>query len=282
MERPTPGPTREPREHLGHRSGGVRSLRHIDLNCDMGESFGVWRLGRDPEVMPHITSANVACGLHAGDPSVMLATVKLARQHGVSVGAHPSFPDLQGFGRRSMRLSPDEIRGYILYQLGALWAIARSEGVDLGHVKPHGALYNVAALDRSVAQPIARAVAEFSRDLSLYCLPSSELEAAGRENGLTTIAEGFVDRAYEPNGLLVDRNQPGAVAAEASQAVRQALSLARGEVVCRDRSILKLSVQTLCVHGDTPGAPEIAREVKAALLAEGYTLAPPMRTSNDK
>jgi UPF0271 protein len=247
----------------------------------MGESFGVWRLGRDAEVMPHITSANVACGLHAGDPAVMLATVRLARRHGVSVGAHPGFPDLQGFGRRAMRLSADEIRGYVLYQLGALWAIARSEGVDLGHIKPHGALYNIAAVDRSIAEPIAEAVARFSRNLPLYCLPSSELEAAGVENGLQTVPEGFVDRAYEPNGSLVDRSQTGAVAAEPPQAVHQALSLARGEVVCRDGSVLKLSVRTLCVHGDTPGAPDIAREVRAALLADGYSLTAPGRASND-
>jgi 5-oxoprolinase (ATP-hydrolysing) subunit A len=257
-------------------------LKQIDLNCDMGESFGAWRMGRDEEVMPHITSANVACGLHAGDPSVMMATVKLAKECGVSVGAHPSFPDLQGFGRRVMRMTAEEIRGFVLYQIGALWAVARAAGMDIAHVKPHGALYNMAAKDRSVAQPIAEAVADFSRELSLYCLPSSELEAAGIECGLTIIAEGFVDRGYEPNGSLVDRNEAGAVAADATQAVRQALMLARGEVMCRDGSLLKLEVGTLCVHGDTPGAPEIAREVKAALRAKGYTLAAPSAATHGR
>jgi UPF0271 protein len=257
-------------------------LKPIDLNCDMGESFGAWRMGRDAEVMPHITSANVACGLHAGDPSVMMATVKLAKQWGVSVGAHPSFPDLQGFGRRVMRMTAEEIRGCVLYQIGALWAVARAAGIDIAHVKPHGALYNLAAKDRLVARPIAEAVAHFSRELCLYCLPSSELEAAGKECGLNTIAEGFVDRGYEPNGSLIDRNEAGAVVGDATQAVRQALMLARGEVMCRDGSLLKLEVGTLCVHGDTPGAPEIAREVNAALRTEGYTLAAPSTATHGR
>lgn len=244
----------------------------LDLNCDMGESFGIWRLGQDEQVMPHITSANVACGMHGGDPSVMQATVALAKKHGVSVGAHPSYPDLQGFGRRPMHLKPDEIRAYVLYQIGALWAIARSKGVDLAHVKPHGALYNVAAKDRSVADPVAKAIADFSHELSLYCLPDSALASAGEEYGLKVVPEGFVDRGYEPNGSLVDRNMAGAVASEPSQAVKQALLLAKGTVICRDGSTLHLSVSTLCVHGDTPGAPEIAHEVNAALTLAGYQL----------
>ncbi len=257
-------------------------VRQIDFNCDMGESFGAWRLGNDDQIMPHITSANVACGLHAGDPVVMLRTLNLAKQWGVSVGAHPAYPDLQGFGRRAMNLSGDEIRGFVLYQIGALWGVARSVGLELAHIKPHGALYNVACRDISVAQPIADAVASFSKDLYLYCLPSSDLEAAGHERGLKTIAEGFVDRAYEPNGSLVDRRQQGAVASDPASAVRQALMLARGEVVCRDGSLLKLSVGTLCVHGDTPGAPDFAREVRAALTSEGYILAAPANSSHGR
>ncbi|MEO5953944.1 MAG: 5-oxoprolinase subunit PxpA [Chloroflexia bacterium] len=248
-------------------------MRQLDLNCDMGESFGIWRLGQDEQVMPHITSANVACGMHGGDPSVMIATVGLAKKWGVSVGAHPSYPDLQGFGRRPMKMTAEEIQGYVLYQIGALWAIAKASGVELVHVKPHGALYNVASKDRSVAEPIAKAVSGFSSDLKLYCLPESELEAAGREYGLTTFAEGFVDRAYEPNGSLVDRNMPGSVTSDASQAVKQALMLASGQILCRDGTSLKLAVDTLCVHGDTPGAPEIAREVNAALRLAGYAVA---------
>jgi UPF0271 protein len=245
-------------------------LKQIDINCDMGESYGVWRLGRDQEVMPHITSANVACGFHAGDPSVMLATVKLAQQFGVSVGAHPSFPDLQGFGRRAMELSADEIRGCVLYQLGALWAVARSVGVELRHVKPHGALYNVASKEHAVAGPIAEAVAAFSRELALFCLPSSQLELAGRESGLITVPEGFVERAYEPNGTLVDRRKPGATLADIGAAAQQALMLASGSVTCHDGSTLALSVSTLCIHGDNPDAPEIAQAVRSTLLAHGF------------
>lgn len=228
--------------------------------------------------MPFISSANVACGLHAGDPSVMIATLKLAREYGVAVGAHPSYPDLAGFGRRQLPMSQDEIKGYVLYQIGALWAIAKAIGVELSHVKPHGALYNVAAKDRTVAQPIVEAVATFSQELRLFCLPSSELEAAGREAGLHTVGEGFADRAYEPNGSLADRKLPGAVAKDASEAVNQALMLARGEVLCRDGSTLKLSVDTICIHGDTPGAPEFAREVSGALIRAGYNISAPGRS----
>jgi 5-oxoprolinase (ATP-hydrolysing) subunit A len=250
-------------------------MKTIDLNCDMGESFGMWRMGQDAEVMPHITSANVACGAHAGDPSVMLATVRLAKQYGVSLGAHPGFPDLHGFGRRSMRLSAEEIEASLLYQIGALWAIARSEGVALSHVKPHGALYNMAAGDPLMADAVARAVARFSRELLLYCVPKSESEASARAHNLVPIPEGFVDRAYEPNGSLVDRSLPGAVANQPSEAARQALDLASGNVTCRDGSLLELQVQTLCVHGDTTGAPEIAQAVKAALVKAGYEVRSP-------
>lgn len=250
-------------------------MRTIDLNCDTGESFGLWKMGQDDEVMPFITSANVACGLHASDPNVMAATVRLARQYNVAVGAHPGFPDLQGFGRRAMRLASHEIYNMTLYQIGALWAIARAEGVELSHVKPHGALYNMAARDVSVARPIAEAVASFSRTLLLYCLPGSVMEDEARQLGLTPIKEGFADRGYEPNGSLVDRHLPGAVASNPSQAVVQALQLAAGSVTCYDGSVLPLQVDTLCVHGDTPGAPQIVQAVAAALRQAGYTVASP-------
>jgi UPF0271 protein len=244
--------------------------RTIDLNCDMGESFGPWKMGSDAEVMPHITSANVACGAHAGDPNVMAATVALARHHGVAVGAHPGFPDLQGFGRRAMHFSADEIVNLVLYQLGALWAMARAAGVELHHVKPHGALYNMACADAVVARPIVKAVRAFSPALAVYCLPASRLEEEALNEGLTTIPEGFVDRAYEPFGSLVDRHKPGAVASEPSFATRQALQLASGSVTCADGATLRLQVRTLCVHGDTPGAAQIARDVRAALIEAGY------------
>src|SRR6476469_3288720 len=205
--------------------------RTIDLNADMGESFGSWRMGHDEELMPHITSANVACGAHAGDPNVMRATIKLAKKHRVQIGAHPGYPDLQGFGRRPMQLAPDEIEAYVLAQIGALWAIARSEGTDLCHVKAHGALYNLATKDKLVALPIVRAVAHFSRDLFLYCLPGSKQEEVAQAHGIKTIAEGFIDRAYEPNGSLVDRQVAGAVLADPAEAARNALALANGTII---------------------------------------------------
>jgi UPF0271 protein len=244
--------------------------RTIDLNCDMGESFGPWTMGADAEVMPHITSANVACGAHAGDPNVMAATVALARLHRVVVGAHPGFPDLQGFGRRPIRLSGAELQNIILYQLGALWAMLRSENMEMHHVKPHGALYNMACADAGVAREVVQAVRRFSISLAIYCLPSSALEQEARSAGMNAVPEGFVDRAYEPNGSLVDRSKAGAVASDLSRAAHQALQLAAGSVVCVDGSKLDLTVRTLCVHGDTPGAPQIAEAVHHALADSGY------------
>ena len=251
------------------------SERSIDLNADMGESFGSWTMGQDEELMPHITSANIACGAHAGDPTVMRATIKLAKKHRVQIGAHPGFPDLQGFGRRPVKMAPDEIEAYVLAQIGALWAIARSEGADLSHVKAHGALYNMAAQDRVVALPIVRAVAHFSRDLYLYCLPGSKQEEVAHTHGIKTIAEGFVDRAYEPNGSLTDRRSAGAVVSDPAEAARHALALANGSITARDGTTIKVQVRTLCVHGDSPNAPQIARSAFAALLLAGFTVKAP-------
>lgn len=183
----------------------------IDLNCDMGESFGRYALGHDEAIMPFITSANIACGFHAGDPLVMAKTVALAVRHGVAVGAHPGYPDLQGFGRRSMDLSPDEVESIVLYQVGALAGFARAAGAELAHVKPHGALYNQAATDRASAQAIARDVARFSKNLILVGLAGSVLIEAGVEAGLRVANEGFPDRAYNPDGTLTSRRMPGAV-----------------------------------------------------------------------
>jgi UPF0271 protein len=244
----------------------------IDLNCDMGESFGPWKMGQDEEVLPHVTSANVACGAHAGDPSVMAQTVALARKFGVAVGAHPGFPDLQGFGRRRMTLSGLEIYGLVLYQIGALWGFVRAEGLELHHVKPHGALYNMACADAAVARPIVDAVRSFSRELPIYCLPGSELERGAREQGLAAVPEGFADRAYEPNGSLADRSKPGAVAADHAVAAARAVQLAHGSVTCLDGSTLTLHVRTICIHGDTPGAAQNAAAVRRALTESGFTV----------
>ena len=235
----------------------------IDLNADVGESFGAWRMGDDQAVLGFVTSANIACGFHAGDPLTIDATIRAAAQRNVAIGAHPSYPDLHGFGRRSMAVSEEEIEAGVLYQLGALWALVRANGATMRHVKPHGALYNDAARNAALAAAIARAVARFDRKLVLVGLPGSTLLAAGEQAGLRTAAEGFCDRAYEPDGSLRSRDKLGAVFTDPAQAAAQALELARGG-----------RVQTLCIHGDTPGAAKIAAAVRDALRKAGISIAP--------
>lgn len=244
--------------------------RHVDLNCDMGESFGAWRLGDDEATMRAITSANIACGAHAGDPTVMRRTVRLAREHGVAVGAHPSLPDLQGFGRREMTLAPDEIEGLVLYQIGALAAIARAEGVTLRHVKPHGALYNMAARDGTIADAIARAVASCDRSLVLFGLAGSLMLAAGEAAGLTVASEVFADRAYERDGSLASRHAPGSVIQDPAIVADRAVQMVRdGRVVSLSGKSIAVKADTICVHGDTPGAPDLARRIRRALEEAG-------------
>lgn len=238
----------------------------IDLNCDMGESFGRYTLGQDAALMPLITSANIACGYHAGDPSVMQATLRLAKQHGVAVGAHPGWPDLQGFGRREMAFSPAEVEALLLYQIGALAGIARAEGLELTHVKPHGALYNQAARDAALAAAVARAVQRFSRSLTLVGLAGSQSLAAAAEIGLPGAAEGFPDRAYLPDGSLMPRSQPGAVLESPAQVAQNAVRLAREGSGTN-------AVDTLCLHGDNPRALENARAVRDALQFAGIRVA---------
>ncbi|MEO8284907.1 MAG: 5-oxoprolinase subunit PxpA [Chloroflexota bacterium] len=250
-------------------------MRTIDINCDMGESYGPWKMGHDAEVMPFITSANVACGGHAGDPNVMAKTVSLAQQFGVSVGAHPGYPDLPGFGRRALALTPDELQNMLLSQLGSLSAIAHSQAVELNHIKPHGALYNLACVDIVTARAVVSAVKAFSTALPIYCLPGSELEEEAKKQGILAVPEGFVDRAYEPNGLLADRNTPDAVANDPEWAAKQALQLAMGSVQARNGVTIQLRVDTLCIHGDTPGAPLFAKTVSDALTKAGFALAAP-------
>jgi UPF0271 protein len=238
----------------------------IDLNCDLGESFGRYTLGNDAAIMPYITSANIACGFHAGDPGVMGATVRLAKQHGVAIGAHPGWPDLQGFGRRAMQLPPAEVEALVLYQIGALAAFAKAEGLALQHVKPHGALYNQAAAEIELAQAIAQGVKRFSPDLVLVGLAGSRLVEAGRALGLRVADEAFPDRAYNPDGTLKPRSEPGAVLDAPQQVAENALRLAREGVRIAG---LNLPVETLCLHGDHPGAVENARLVRDRLEKEG-------------
>ena len=247
----------------------------IDLNCDMGESFGRYTIGNDEAMMPYITSANIACGLHAGDPLVMECTVRLARAHGVGIGAHPGFPDLQGFGRRVMQLAPEEAEAFVLYQVGALAAFAKAAGAELLHVKPHGALYNLAARDRPLAEAIARAVARFSRQLILVGLANSLLVEAGREAGLSVAREAFADRAYEADGSLRSRRLPGAVLEDPAQATEQVVRIARdGLVVAYTGEEVPVQAETICLHGDTPTAVEIAKTIRRELEAVRIEVVP--------
>lgn len=237
----------------------------VDLNCDLGESFGRYQLGSDAALMPFLTSANIACGFHAGDPLVMQATLRLAIQHNLAPGAHPGWPDLQGFGRREMALSPAEAEAAVLYQVGALAAFARAGGAELTHVKPHGALYNQAARDPALAAAVARAVQRFSRDLVLVGLAGSHSLAAATEIGLPIAAEAFPDRAYLPDGSLMPRSQPGAVLESPVEIAQNAVRLARD-------GIGGTIVDTLCLHGDHPGALENARAVRSTLQSAGIAV----------
>ena len=247
----------------------------IDLNADLGESFGAWTMGQDAQLMPLVTSANVACGSHAGDPAVMRKTVRLARAHGVAVCAHPGFPDLAGFGRREMQLTPQEVEDLVLFQIGALAAIAQSEGVRLQHVKAHGALYNMACRDEAMAEAIARAVVAFDPTLVLFGLPGSALLQAGLDAGLPVAAEAFADRAYCADGSLAPRSEPGSVIHEVDTVVARAVTMVRDQaVVTTDGTTIQFEADTLCLHGDTPGAAVLAAAVRRGLEDAGVMVAP--------
>ncbi len=245
----------------------------IDLNADMGESFGAWRLGCDEEAMALVTSANVACGFHASDPLNMIATVRRAKAAGVAVGAHPGFPDLVGFGRREMSASPEEIRADVIYQVGALLGVCRSEGVALQHVKAHGALYNLAAIDLGTATAIAEAIRAVDPGLVMVCLAGSKMVEAACCVGLRRVEEAFADRAYTREGTLVPRKIAGSVFEDAALIAERVWSIvSRGTVKSIDGADVKLRAQTVCVHGDTPGAVGMIRAIRRKLEAEGVEL----------
>lgn len=247
---------------------------HVDLNCDMGESFGRYALGDDMALLDIVTSANIACGFHAGDPVVMAATVKQAAMRGVALGAHPGYPDLQGFGRRAMELSSPELSAAILYQIGALAGFAQAIGKRLTHVKPHGTLYNTAARDRDVAEAVLGAVAAFDPSLIVVTLPGSIMQAAAERRGLHVAQEGFADRAYQADGSLVPRSQPGAVIHDPDLVADRAVHMVtRHEVQAWSGEIISIEIDTLCIHGDTPGAAHIAQKVRTALEEAGVILA---------
>ncbi len=245
----------------------------IDLNSDMGESFGAYTIGHDAGLMTSITSANVAAGFHAGDPTVLRETIRLAKARGVAVGAHPGFPDLVGFGRRELNVAAREAEDLVLYQIAAVAGVAAAEGVHLQHVKPHGALFNMAVKDAVLAGAIARAVAAFDRTLILFGLPGSQILKAGRAEGLRVAAEIFADRAYEPDGSLVSRRKPGSVIHDVQAVVDRAVRMVSDNVVVAvDGTIVALEADTICVHGDTPGSDGLAAALRAGLEAAGIVV----------
>lgn len=248
---------------------------HIDLNADLGESFGRWRLGDDEALLPLVTSANVACGFHAGDPSTLVRTCAAAAAHGVRIGAQVSYRDLAGFGRRFVDVSAEDLYADVLYQIGALDGVARSVGSRVSYVKPHGALYNAVVHHEQQAAAVIRAVAATCGELPVLGLPGSALLAAAAGAGLRTVPEAFVDRAYTPEGTLVPRSTAGAVLDDAAVVAARAVRMARdGEVAAIDGSVVSLTAESLCVHGDSPGAVAMAGSVREALVAAGFDLTP--------
>ncbi len=247
----------------------------MDLNSDLGEGYGHWALGDDAALLEVVTSANVACGFHAGDPATIDRTVRTAVERGVAIGAQVSYPDLVGFGRREIDVAPDDLTADVLYQLGALEAFARAAGSRVRYVKPHGALYNRIARDPVQAAAVVEAVRRYDPALPLLTLPGSAAMDAAREAGVPTVAEGFADRAYTGEGRLVSRREPGAVLHDPEQVATRAVVMAtEHRVESIDGDQVEVDVRSLCVHGDTPGAVDLARQVRAALEKAGVTLGP--------
>ncbi|MFS8086698.1 MAG: LamB/YcsF family protein [Acidobacteriota bacterium] len=251
-------------------------MKSIDLNCDMGESYGAWKMGADEQIMPLITSANIAAGFHAGDPATIRRTVRSAVEHGVAIGAHPSLPDLAGFGRRTMQVSAQDVYDLVLYQAGAVEAFARAAGARLHHVKCHGALYNMAAMDETLSDAIARAVKDLGGGVQLYALSNSRMMEAGEKHGLTTIGEVFADRGYLDDGTLAPRGQLGGMIENAAQSVAQVLSMVDdGVVVSLSGKRVPVAPGTLCLHGDQPGAVAFARALRATFATKNIAVAAP-------
>ena len=242
----------------------------VDLNCDLGESFGRYRLGEQEEILQYITSANIACGFHAGDPRVMRETVELALKYNVAIGAHPGLPDLQGFGRREMQVTPQEVYDMVVYQLGALQGFLIAKGAEMQHVKPHGALYNMAAVNRELADAIAYAVYDVSPKLLLYGLASSELTKAGEAIGLQTVHEVFADRTYQPDGTLTPRKLANAVITDEQQGIAQIIQMVKdGNVISVQGTKVSLKADSICIHGDGEHAVTFAKRVRESLKQQG-------------
>ncbi len=245
----------------------------IDLNADLGESLGQWRMGDDEAMLDVVTSANVACGFHAGDPVTTRKTCEQAIAKGVRIGAHPSYRDLVGFGRNFMDIAPDELAADVLYQLGAIQGFARAAGAEIAYVKPHGALYNAIVSNEAQARAVVEAIKAFQPGLPIMCLPGSVVLRIAAEEGLRPIAEAFCDRGYNPDGTLVSRRLPGAVLHDAQEVAERMLQLVtQGSVVAADGTEIELQADSLCMHGDSPGAVEMAKAVRQTLLANGVQL----------
>ena len=260
---------------MKYESETKAELMRIDINCDMGESFGIYRIGDDEAVMPFISSANIACGWHAGDPGVMAETLRLAESHGVAIGAHPGYPDLPGFGRRNMETRAGEIKNYIIYQTGALSGFARERGVKLQHVKAHGALYNLAAKDERAANEVIAAVKVYHPDLILVTLAGSLCAEMALAAGLRVAGEAFPDRAYLSSGQLAPRTMEGAVIHDPDAVRLRALNLVKsGRLSSIDGKEIKLQADTLCIHGDTPGAWKLAGAIRETLGDAGIKVLP--------
>lgn len=253
-------------------------MKRIDINCDMGEGFGAYTIGMDGEVIRYISSANIACGFHAGDPGVMNRTVKLAKENGVGVGAHPGYPDLAGFGRRNMDCTPDEVRDDVIYQISALRGFCALHGVILQHVKPHGSLYNMCVGNEPLSRAVAEAIAAVDRSLLWVTLGGAQAGVAQKiadATGIRVVFEAFPDRAYTPDGKLAPRKLPGAVITDPKLAAEQALRMAKeGRVIATDGTGIDMAVHTLCVHGDNPSAVDHVRTIRQMLEAEGLRIVP--------
>ena len=250
-------------------------MKKIDLNCDLGESFGNYKIGLDDEVIRHISSANVACGFHASDPLVMQKTVALAKENGVCIGAHPGFPDLVGFGRRNMSVSPSEAKALVQYQIGALDAFCKAAGVKLCHVKPHGALYNMAGKDEILAQAVCEGIFEYDSNLILLGLSGSKMIEVGKKIGLRTASEVFADRAYEADGSLVARSKPGAVITDENLAVSRVVEMVKnGRVTSITGNEIEIKADSICLHGDGVKAVEFAKRIKEELLKNDVEIVP--------
>jgi len=251
-------------------------MKKIDLNCDMGESYGAWKMGADAGVMPYISSANIASGFHAGDPATIRQTVRLAVDHGVAIGAHPSLPDLMGFGRRAMRISPQDMYDLVIYQAGAVEAFARAAGAKLHHVKCHGALYNMAAVDEGLSEAMVKAVRDLGSDVILYVLSKSKNHDIAIRSGVRVAGEVFADRGYSDDGTLAPRDKPGAMIEDPQASVNQVLGMIEdGTVISLNGKRVAVAADTLCLHGDQPGAVLFAQTLRKVFNEKGISVATP-------